>query len=110
MIRKNIFFWLLTFIFLTTYNFGLNNGLLNSFFKIKKIELNGIKNAKILVIKEKLEIFKGKNLVLLDQKKLINQIYNLDFVRDIKIKKIYPNKIIITINEYKPLGIYLDNQ
>ena len=110
MIRKNIFFWLLTFIFLTTYNFGLNNGLLNSFFKIKKIELNGIENAKILVIKEKLEIFKGKNLVLLDQKKLINQIYNLDFVRDIKIKKIYPNKIIVTINEYKPLGIYLDNQ
>ena len=44
------------------------------------------------------------------KKKLINQIYNLDFVRDIKIKKIYPNKIIVTINEYKPLGIYLDNQ
>ena len=61
------------------------------------------------VIKEKLEIFKGKNLVLLDQKKLINQIYNLDFVRDIKIKKIYPNKIIVTINEYKPLNLHSRN-
>ena len=108
--RKNIFFWLLTFIFLTTYNFGLNNGPLNSFFKINKIELNGIENAEILTIKEKLEKFKGQNIVFIDQKKLINQIYNLDFVRDIKIKKIYPDKIIITIKEYKPLGIYLDDE
>ena len=56
----------LLFIFLTTYNLDLQEDPISSFFKIKKIEINGIENADINRIQENLEIFNGQNIVLVD--------------------------------------------
>ncbi len=107
--KKNIFLWLLLFIFLTTYNFDLKEDPINSFFKIKKIEVNGTINADKNKIQERLELFNGENIIIVDPKNLIRAIVELDFVKDIKVKKIYPNKIQITINEYIPLGVFVEN-
>tara|TARA_B100001996_G_C18654157_1_gene590557 strand:- start:904 stop:1578 length:675 start_codon:yes stop_codon:yes gene_type:complete len=108
--KKSIFLWFLLFIFLTTYNFDFEEGPINSFFTIKKIEVNGIQNANPSVIQERLDIFHGKNIIILDSKQLIKTIAGVDFVKDIKIKKIYPDKIKIIINEYNPVGIFVDNK
>jgi len=108
--KKNIFLWVLLFIFLTTYNLNLEKGLIDSFFHIKKIEVDGIKNGNIDEIQEKLKIFNEENIITIDQKKIITSIADLDFVRDIKIKKIYPNKIKVTIHEHSPIGILIDNK
>jgi len=107
--KKNIFLWILLFIVLTTYNLDLKEGPINAFFKIKKIEINGITNADMNEIQERLEAFNGENIIILDSKKLIRTIADADFVKDIKIKKIYPSKIKITIDEYSPTGIFIDN-
>ncbi len=108
--KKSIFLWFFLFIFLTTYNLDFKEGPINSFFQIKKIEANGIQNANPSVIEERLESFKGKNIIILDSKKLIKTIADIDFVKDIKIKKIYPDKITIIIDEYSPVGIFVDNK
>ena len=67
--KKNIFLWVLLFIFLTTYNFNLKNGPIDSFFHIKKVEVNGIKNANIDEIQDRLKIFNEENIITVDQKK-----------------------------------------
>ena len=103
--KKNIFLWFLLFIFLTTYNFNLEKSI-DSFFHIKKIEVDGIKNGNIDEIQERLKIFNEENIITIDQKKIITTIADLDFVKDIKIKKIYPNKIKIIIDEYNPIGVF----
>ena len=108
--KKNIFLWFVLFIFLTTYNLDLQEDPISSFFKIKKIEINGIENADINRIQENLEIFNGQNIVLLDSKKIVQAIAGIDFVRDIKIKKIYPDQLKIIINEQNPVGVFIHNE
>ena len=58
--KKNIFLWFLLLIFLTTYNSNLENDIVNSFFRLQKIEIDGTKNANSDEIEERLEIFKKK--------------------------------------------------
>ena len=108
--KKNIFLWFLLFIFLTTYNFNLEKDPIDSFFHIKKIEVDGIKNGNIDEIQERLKIFNEENIITIDQKKIITTIADLDFVKDIKIKKIYPNKIKVTIDEHNPIGVFVDKE
>ena len=108
--KKNIFLWFLLLIFLTTYNSNLENDIVNSFFRLQKIEIDGTKNANSDEIEERLEIFKKKNLILIDQSEMIKNIADLDYVKDIELKKIYPDKIKIKIHEHKPIGIFIKNE
>ena len=108
--KKKIFFWILLFIFLTTYQFSQDKLSNYSLFQIEEIEVKGIKNADTFEIEEKLKIFKGKNLLSINTKELIKPIFFTDFIKDIKINKIYPDKIKITIQEYKPIGVFFQNE
>ena len=69
--KKKIFFWILLFIFLTTYQFSQDKLSNYSLFQIEEIEVKGIKNADTFEIEEKLKIFKGKNLLSINTKELI---------------------------------------
>ncbi len=108
--KKNIFLWVLLFVFLTTYNLDLKKGPINSFFQIKKIEVNGVKNGDVNEIEKRLEVFKGENIITVDSKQFFKTIANLNFVRDIKVKKIYPDKIQIKIEEHNPIALFVDNK
>ena len=107
--KKSFFLWVLLFIFLTTYNFDFTANIENSIFSIREIELTGIKNSDENKIKKKLDEFKGKNIILISTKKLKETIKDFDFIREIKIKKIYPEKIKVEINEFKPLAIFMND-
>jgi len=107
--KKNIFLWILLFVFLTTYNLNLTKGPINSFFEIKKIEINDIQNVNTYEVSRNLEIFYNQNIITTKKKEIGAAITNVDFVKDMKIKKIYPDKIKILIVEDKPIGIFMDN-
>ena len=71
--KKNIFLWILLFVLLTTYNFNLEKSPIDSFFHIKKVEIDGIKNGNFDEIQERLKIFNEENIITIDQKKLLKQ-------------------------------------
>ena len=96
--KNNIFFWSFLFIVLTTFYFDFNKTKILGVFKIKKINVYGIKNANVNLINLRLEQFKNQNIFFLDQNKIALSIVNLDFIDNIRIKKIYPDKINIQIN------------
>ena len=108
--KKSLFLWLFLLIVLTTYNFDSKENLISSFFKIKKIEIEGIQNSDRKEIEEKFNSFKEKNIIFTNQKQFRKLIDNLQLVKEIKVKKIYPDKIKITIQEFKIIGIFVDEK
>ena len=108
--KKGFFLWLFLLIVLTTYNFDSRENLFSSFFKIKKIEIEGIQNSDRKEIEEKFNPLKEKNIIFTNQKQFRKLIDNLELVKEIKVKKIYPDKIKITIKELKIIGIFVDEK
>ncbi len=108
--KKSFFLWLFLLIVLTTYNFDSRENLFSSFFKIKKIEIEGIQNSDRKEIEEKFNPLKEKNIIFTNQKQFRKLINNLELVKEIKVKKIYPDKIKITIKEFKIIGIFVDEK
>ena len=107
-IKKNLFIWLFIFIFLSTYSLeSLKKKI--SIFLIDNINIDGVVNVNKLELENKLSQFYGESLIFLNRKKF-NEIGNkFGFINEIKIKKIYPNTLNITVKENKPLGIFVQN-
>ena len=102
-----IFFIILTFFFISSYNPRSSKNIFINLFQIKKIE---IKNNKILskndILNEIKPIF-GKSLFLFNSDELFDLISRVDFVDSAEIKKIYPSTLKITIKEKNPVAILL---
>ena len=76
-------------------------------FKIKEIV---IKNNQILKHQELINDFSflySKNIVFLNSKEIKTILKKKSFIESFKIKKIYPNKIEIVIEEKKPIAILI---
>ena len=98
---------LLTFSFLTTYSPNENNVLPNKsfFLKIKNIEIinNRIINEK--EIYKKLAHIYEKNILFVERNDLEKPLQSINFLKEIEVKKKYPNTIIIKVYETKPVAI-----
>tara|TARA_B100000214_G_scaffold219668_1_gene159737 strand:+ start:2707 stop:3381 length:675 start_codon:yes stop_codon:yes gene_type:complete len=105
--EKSFILWLFLFIFLTTYSFNSAQEKKNSFLPIKIIEIEGIENSDKKEIVKRLNQFKGKSIVFISRSQLKESAYNLRFVKELRAKKIYPDKIKLIIIEYKPIGIFI---
>ena len=103
--KKKFFLWLFLFIFLTTFYFDLSKTNVSEFFTIKNFIIKNTENTDIDLAYSKLEKFKNNNIFLINNDEIASTITDLDFVKDIGIKKIYPDKIEININEHKIVAV-----
>ena len=103
--KKKFFLWLFLFIFLTTFYFDLSKTNVSEFFTIKNFVIKNTENTDIDLAYSKLEKFKNNNIFLINNDEIGSIITDLDFVKDIGIKKIYPDKIEININEHKIVAV-----
>ncbi len=108
--KKNIFLWLFLFLLLTTFYFDFNKTRFAEIFKVKKIELYNTENVDESLINLKLEQFEGKNIFFIDPDKIASFLTNIDFINTVEIKKIYPNKMKIRINEEKIIAIIIGSK
>ena len=108
--KKNIFFWFFLFIILTTFYYDINKTRLAETFKIKKIDILGVENADINLLNIRLERFKYNNFFLIKRNEIASSIIDIDFIDKVLIKKIYPDKVEVKINEHKIVGIILKNK
>ena len=107
--KKSTFKWLFLFIILTTFYSDFNKTNFVECFKLKQIEINGVKNADANLINLRLEYFKDQNILFLKQEEIANAIISLDFIDKVGIKKIYPDKIKLQIEEYKIIAVINDD-
>ena len=88
----------------------LNN--YNNFFEIKKITLNGRYKSNLNSIKKitETELYKTKNIIKYNTLDIKNSLEKLNWVNKVFIRKIFPNQIIINIQEHKEFAIFNKNK
>lgn len=73
------------------------------FFIIKKVSILGNPAMSGEDVKEKTQYLVGQNILFIDKKQIISQTRSNAYVEDVKIKKVYPKQINITLSEKKAI-------
>jgi len=107
---KISFLWLvILFILLTTYtprfNFMLNFNL-----NIQEIQLENNSVVDMDDVKQKLNYLYDENLFFLNTSRIKESLKDINFIQSYAVKKIYPNKIKLSIVEKKPIAILLNKK
>ena len=98
------FIYFIIIIFLTSIN---NYNLYNKkIFNIDRVEVNGFSEKKNIMIKNEIKNILGKNIFLI-KKNYFKKLFNRNDTKDLIIKKVYPNKLIISFIPSKPICIIL---
>ena len=95
---------------LTTYNFKQNFQDKSLFFPIKEIEINNTFILDAVKVKDDLNYLMNRNLLFLEKDKILETIRENKIIANVEIKKIYPNKLIININEKEIIARYIKNK
>ena len=84
----------------------------NDFFEIKKITLNGRSKSNINLIKNIInsELHENKNIIKYDAFNVKNSLEKLSWINKVFIRKIFPNQIIVKIEEHKEFAIFNENE
>ena len=105
MIKKNKFFLLIFFFLIfTTYNSNEQKKNFSIFFPIKKIKIENTSILDSVELKNKFEFLRNASLFFLKKDQIIEVTNKYDFISSIQIKKKYPNTIIISVFEEKPIA------
>tara|TARA_B110000444_G_scaffold227134_1_gene232110 strand:- start:35 stop:703 length:669 start_codon:yes stop_codon:yes gene_type:complete len=105
MIKKNKFFLLIFFFLIfTTYNSNKQKENFSIFFPIKKIKIENTSTLDPVELKNKLEFLRYTSLFFLKKDQIIDVTNKYDFISSIQIKKKYPNILIISVYEEKPIA------
>jgi len=102
--KKRLIIGLLLLFLFSTYNIKFNKTFFSNL-QIKKITIENNKIIKDKEIKEKLSFLYETNFFFLRTKKIEKKLKEIQFIESYQIKKIYPNNLIIKINEKKPIAI-----
>ena len=102
--KAKIFLLLLIFLLFTTYNLNIKINL--PFFKIKNIDFRNQLYLEENIKSDIINNFTNKSLINFSKKNLNKYFEKSKWVDSYKLKKKYPNTILILLNEYKPIAIY----
>ena len=83
-----------------------NNVLVRLGFTIKNIDIDGIKNLSHTEVLNIFADYKGKNIFNVDLNKIHTEISKNNWVKNVYVKRVMPNKIKVSIIENKPIGIW----
>lgn len=98
------FTYFIIVIFLSSIN---NYNLYNKkIFNIDRVDVNGFSEKKNIMIKNEIKNILGKNIFLI-KKNYFKKLFNRNDTKDLVIKKVYPNKLIINFIPSKPICIIL---
>ena len=107
--KKNLFIWLFIFVFLSTYSLNSTQKKKISIFSIENININGVINVNETNFKNKINKFFGKSLFFFNSKEIKKIASEFSFIKEIKIKKIYPDTLNIILKENEPIAILIEN-
>jgi len=102
----------LLFIFLifSSYTPNYKNQGDSIFFPITEIQIEGHVVIKPKKLTRELNYLIGKSIFFIDEYNINLSVKKFDFIKNFKIKKIYPNTLRIVIIEIEPVAIYYDKK
>ena len=108
--KKKIYFYLISFLFISTFfNHNLIDNLKNTF-KIDDIEIQNTKAEINDIILSNTSFLLGKNIFFINEKFLFEKLNKLNFIESISVVKKYPSTIKIKTRETDLIAITYINQ
>ena len=103
--KKKIYFYLISFLFISTFfNHNLIDNLKNTF-KIENIEIENTKKEINDIILSNTDFILDKNIFFINKNFLFEKLNKLNFIESISIKKKYPSTIKIKTRETDLIAI-----
>lgn len=106
--KTKFFFILFALLSLTTFNLNLSNFNI-PFFQIKEVYFNKTKYFQEEIKFNVYEYLINKNLFFLDKINIKKKILLSKWVKEVKFKKQFPNKLFLEIQEYYPIAYFSEN-
>ena len=79
-------------------------------FFIRNVKINGVHQLKEGDIMSKVAPFVQENLFRVDIQKMNEVITSHPFVKEVRIKKVYPFSVVIDVEEKKPSALWIDHE
>ena len=102
--KKRLLIALLMLLLLSTYSIQ-DHSFFSSKFNIKTIIIQNNLIIENEIVEKKLSYLYDENILFFSRKNLEIKLKEISFIESFKIKKIYPDKLIIKIFEKKPIAI-----
>ncbi len=102
--KKRLLIALIMLLLLSTYSIQ-DRSFFSSKFNIKKIIIQNNLIIENEIVEKKLSYLYDENILFFNRKNLEIKLKEIDFIESLKIKKIYPDKLVIKIVEKKPIAI-----
>ncbi len=106
--KTKILYLIVIFFFLTTYH--LNKEINLPFLKINKVVLNDTSNVEESIKIRITEYCLKKNLLNINQNRLKKILLDSKWVKNFSLKKKYPDTVIVEIQEFKPVALFLNKE
>jgi len=101
---------IISIIFINSFNNGIVRKELTSsfleFFSINSIEIIGRERSSKKILSEVLKPYKNKSLVSVNLKNIQNEIEKIVWIKDVIVRKVYPETLSISIEEYSPSAVW----
>ena len=101
---------IISIIFINFFNNGIvRKELTSSFlesFSINSIEIIGRERSSKKILSEVLKPYKNKSLVSVNLKNIQNEIEKIVWIKDVIVRKVYPETLSISIEEYSPSAVW----
>lgn len=106
--KTKLLFLVCIFILFTTYSF--NGKSFTPFFLVKKVNIVKSQNIEEHIKDQIISELKKESILNINNKKLSDILNQSQWIKEFKVKKIYPNEVSIIIKEYLPIAAFeIDN-
>jgi cell division protein FtsQ len=78
-------------------------------FSVASIEIRGLAEADSTEISDRIDVTRASSLLMLDAEKARARIAEIPWVADVTVKKLYPNRIVVSLTERQPFALWQDD-
>ncbi len=78
-------------------------------FSVASIEIRGLAEADSTEISDRIDVTQTSSLLMLDAEHARARIAEIPWVSDVTVKKLYPNRIVVSLSERLPFALWQDD-
>lgn len=78
-------------------------------FSVASIEIRGLAEADSTEISDRIDVTQASSLLMVDAERARARIAEIPWVSDVSVKKLYPNRIVVTLTERLPFALWQDD-
>ena len=78
-------------------------------FRVQSIEIQGLAESDSTEIVDRIDVTAQSSLMMLDVEQARSRVAEIPWVSDVAVKKIYPNRIVVSLNERLPYALWQDD-